>query len=346
MDLNDDFDFLDSLEVATPEPTTPDTTDTDTTAQDTTVDITPSTDDTTPDTVVETTADDKSETIEAYYNFLKENEVLSVDDEFKFDGSPEKLQEALDITKSSYIAKAYENLLDKLPEQGKALLSYFYNGGQDLQDYLDAYSAPSASKLDISTEEGQRKAVFQWYKATSQHSDDRINKFIARLELDDSLESEATSALEELKTIEETKAADLVKLAQSKREQQENQYREERELLKKVIPTIADKTRQPKLESFLFNQIKKGNEVKTPFNFTLSQIGNNPEHLVQLADLLLDYDPTKGFSTKRLEQKNMTKQVTNLKDIIEQKLSPKSKLSSANNSSTKEDFDWGEFLTK
>jgi len=290
--------------------------------------------------------EDKSEVITSYFEFLKENNILSIEDDFKFDGTPEKLQEALDLTKNKYVTQAYDALLDKLPEQGKALLSYFYNGGDDLQDYLKAYDAPTTASLDVTTEAGQREAVFQWYKATTSHSDERINKFIARLELDDSLESEAASAIEELKTIEAEKSTELTKLAQHKKAQQEKQYREERELLQKIIPTIAEKPRQPKLESFLFNQIKRGDEVKTPFNFTLAQIGNTPEHLVQLADILLDYDPAKGFNMSRFEQRASSKNVNNLKDIIEQKLSPKSKLSSSSTSLVKEDFDWNEFLSK
>lgn len=339
MEINDEFDFLASLE-AQPEPDT--TPDTPPATPDT--DTPPATPDV-PDTD-EPAADTKSETIEAYFNFLKENEVLSLDDDFAFDGTPEKLQEALDTTKSKYVEQAYSALLEKLPEQGKALLSYFYNGGDNFQDYMDAFNSTPASKLDITTENGQREAVFQWYKATSKHTDDRINKFIARLELDDSLASEAESALEELKTIEANRTAELTELATQKKQQQETQYREERALLQKVIPTIADKSRQPKLESFLFNQIKKGDKVKTPFNFTLEQIGATPEHLVQLADILLDYNPTTGFNMSRLEQRVATKQVNNLKDIIEQKLSPKSKLSSSAASQIKDDFDWNEFITK
>lgn len=53
---------------------------------------------------------EKDEISSSYFNFLKEYKVLDTPDDFEFDGSPEKLEEALNTTKESLSKKAYQAL--------------------------------------------------------------------------------------------------------------------------------------------------------------------------------------------------------------------------------------------
>jgi len=101
------------------------------------------------------------------------------------------------------------------------------------------------------------------------------------------------------------------------------------EELTKAIETtpLLDNTRRNKVKGFFHNRLNVGGVETTEFNYTVERIFNNPEHLAQLADLLTDYDPKKGISTKRIEQKGATKETNNFKTLLTEKLNSKPKAS-------------------
>lgn len=136
------------------------------------------------------------------------------------------------------------------------------------------------------------------------------------------MEAEAYDALEELKELkkEETEAA--------MREAQLNQQEKERkakELRDNISETIKDseyisKERKSKIQAFMFNPIKKGTEVLTDYERNLRNIAKNPKHLVQLADIIFDYDNEKGINLERFKKIGESSANKSLKEKLENKM--------------------------
>jgi hypothetical protein len=61
----------------------------------------------------------------------------------------------------------------------------------------------------------------------------------------------------------------------------------------------------------------QGGYETTEFNLILNQVQTNPEHIIQLTSLLLDYDPSKGFNfDKVLSKKENTKAVKSFRQKL------------------------------
>lgn len=97
-----------------------------------------------------------------YYEFLKEYGVLSTPDDFEFDGTPEKLQQALDLTRESLKETTARSLWETLPEDFKPLLQYALAGGKSLDDYMEAYAQPDYTTLDLSNPDNQRRVMYDY----------------------------------------------------------------------------------------------------------------------------------------------------------------------------------------
>ncbi len=93
---------------------------------------------------------------------------------------------------------------------------------------------------------------------------------------------------------------------------------------RKEIESLVDKLsleteRKSKLKGFINNEmnVRKGYPSLSHFLYTLRQIGQNKEHLVQLADILIDYTPEKGLSLDRIENKIKASTTSKLREKID-----------------------------
>lgn len=179
--------------------------------------------------------------------------------------------------------------------------------------------------------------MFQYYKETSNHSDDRIKKIIARLD-EDSREEEARDAIDELKTIRSERQEELLQSLEKQRVD-EAKAAEQRtlELISAIDTTsFIHPQRKPKIKSFFFDPLQIEGQSVTQFNYYINSILQKPEHQAQLADILLDYNPQSGFNMERFEKRSATKKTQSFRDLLEAKLDPKSRTSSGSLIRTKE----------
>lgn len=100
---------------------------------------------------------------------------------------------------------------------------------------------------------------------------------------------------------------------------------------KTSIATTIDKTahdslRKNRIKQVLFSPIKTGDRTATEFDTNLDSILANPEHLVQLADILADYNPKIGFNFDRIKKQLKSESTTTFKKLIQEKLDTKSKV--------------------
>lgn len=279
-----------------------------------------------------------------YFEVMKEQGMIIVPDDFKFDGKAETLQKAFDLTKKAQLDEVADELWQSLPEKFKPLLEYGLNGGTSVEDFIAAHGA-DYTKLDYTKEDDQKKIMTEFYRKTTSHSDEKIRKFIQRLEDAGDLEGEAETTLKELIDLQEDEKA---KLTQKAKQENAARERSQQEFVKKLSDTIddsyKDQAERNKMRAFFFNPIKyQDGSVSTEFESFINVIRSTPSHLVQLADFLRTFDPKKGFDYTRYEVKGQTKANTQFKKLIDQKLTdPKQKLTGSLPASPST-FDYEEF---
>lgn len=286
--------------------------------------------------------DEDSDVSTQYFNFLKEYGVLNTPEDFEFDGTPETLQKALDLTKENLREETAKALWDTLPSDFKPLLKYALAGGQSIETYLDAYAQPDYASLDLSDEANQRKVMYDYYAMTSPHSPEKINKMINRLAESGALEEEAIETAPELVELVDQRKQELIQQAAAEKAAQEAQVQEQTKKLNTVIEALpnVDATRKNRLKTFMFTPVKYEEGYSTQLNKTINQVISNPEHFVQLADLLADYNPDKGFNLERLKTQLKSENNSTFRELINSKLDPKTKVKGTSNKPLKEDFNW------
>lgn len=272
--------------------------------------------------------DEDSEIPKAYYEFLKNNNVLFLEDDYEFDGTAAGLETALVKTRENLAAQAINALWSKLNPDFQAALKYNLDGGTDFSKFASTYgTSTDYSDYDLSKIDDQKAIVAKYYKETSNYSDERINKFINKLIETEDLYDEAEEAKDYLKKLTEKRKADLLEQTEKERAARESQIEEWR---KTVINTVDSsdipKSRKSKVQSFLLNPVQREGAVSTDFERTLTAIFQNPQHYVQLADLLYNYDTKKGLDLTRFVDKNKTQATSKFQKELEEAMKSGGKL--------------------
>lgn len=274
-----------------------------------------------------------------YFEFLKDFNVLDLPEDFKFDGTPEALEKALTITKESALKKAEESLLSRLPDDFKPLLQYGLAEGKDLNAYLSTFSKEvDYESAPVESLEDQRKIVYESFKLTSKYDDEKILKMIKSLEVSGDLEDAAKEAKEDLVNFQKSRRDNFVAEQKRLQEEQAAKYEEYKtSMFESIDKTPHDSLRKNRLKQVLFSPIERGNVKSTEFNFNLESIFDTPEHLVQLAELIADYNPKIGFNFDRLKNQLKSASATEFKKNVLEKLDTTQ--TKVNGASTKIDSD-------
>jgi hypothetical protein len=295
------------------------------------------------------TEDDDNQ-LNSYYEFLKKNNVLVLEDDFQFDGTPEAFESALEKTKENLAKQAISALWSKLNPDFQAALKFNLDGGNSFEEFANVYGKKAdVSNYDLNSIEDQKKIVRNYYKQVSNYTDDRINKFVNKLIETEDLRDEAEEALEYLKTYEQEQKAKLLQETEQKRTEHESRVQQWRESIVENINTsqIPDK-RKSKVQAFILNPIQKGDNVATDFERTITNIFQNPDHYIQLADFLSSsYDPKKGLDFSRFIEKDKTKVTSKFQKELEDALkSPTKKGGTLQKPNFETKLDWDTILTQ
>ena len=294
-------------------------------------------------------SDDSGNVYQNYYDHLSETGFLTVPDDFEFDGTPEKLEEAFNVSEQRKWESLKQNLLAQIPEEGKPLLNYFIAGGRDINAYLDTYGELDLETVDVTNRSDQKKVLKEYYQKISRFSPEKADKMIDKLEALDALEEETADALKELEVYSQQAKQQLIQETERNRIAAEEAAREERANIQKAITStkfIPD-SRKNKVKAFLFNKISRSgdNTESTEYNRYLSSISANPEHVAQLGDILEStYDPKKGFDMSRFQQEGKTEATKTFRDSLESKLDPSTKMSGKGSPPKNNDISWEEVI--
>lgn len=293
-------------------------------------------------------ADDEYKDLNIYaqhYHILKASGLIDSQEDVNIEDA-DSLVEVIEKAKSNIFEQTANSMWEALPDDFKPLLEYALAGGNDLKKFLStAEQKLNYEEIDLSTAENQKAVIREFYKKTTNYSDDRINKLIDKAALTDSLYEDAEESLNELKEIS---AAELAKLAQEQAAQQEAQRIKEEQMRKVFADTIEKvefipKDRKGKVKGYLLNVQVYDGEPDTQFNRTLKMISANPEHLVQLADVLMSYDEKKGLTLDRITKIESTKATKSLKDKL-QSITQTSPAGKGAHQKPSNAFSWDEFL--
>lgn len=278
-----------------------------------------------------------------YFNFLKENDVLVTDEDFEFTGSAEDIQTALHQTRNNLETKVKQQFWEALPENLKPLLEYTLAGGKDIDQFL-SYSRPlDFDNIDLEDPISQKLIVKEQWKLTSNFSDEKIEKLINRLEESNSLREAAQEALLEIEEDRKNKQARLLQEAKTAEVEQARALEEQRKNIEQELASIQEPKRQDRVKNFVLSPVRTEQGYTSEFNLALSSILSNPKHLVQLADILADYNSNNGFNFERLKKQFKSEAAKSFRELLDSKLTvPKS--GSPTPSKSNEDFDWDKWM--
>lgn len=270
--------------------------------------------------------DDEEEdsSAEGYFNFLKEQGVLNLPDDFEFDGSSEKLEEAFEVSKQLQKQQAAQEIWAALPPKFQTVLEYGLNGGTDFSKIESLYDGVDYDAFDLENTEHLKAIATEYYKVFTKFSDDKIKRTINRLEQTDLLEDEAEAFLPELKAYKQQEKDRLIQEAAEQEAQNTKIINESFNMFTEHVKSLDGLSDNRKVE--IVNSIWTvgeygGYKDVTYFNYIDAVIKSNPEHLAQLAEMYLDYDPNKGFKTNDLAVKKAERKANNtFKNRLEQQL--------------------------
>ena len=285
-----------------------------------------------PDPSPDPDPEDDEEIIKAHVSFLKEYGV--VDEEVT----------SLEEAKAKIHEQAVNSLVSKLPQEFLPILEFALSSPQaDVKSFMELQrSSLSLDELDVNKVDHQKQIIKTFYKETTRHSDDKINRLIDALD-EDSLKEEAVDALTSLKTFYAEEQEALAEEAKAAEQARKKEFEAFQNKIKDSLSTIDEK-RAKLAYNFILSPIKADDKYTTRLNYTLSSILKNPQHVVQLADLLLEYTPEKGITTTRIEQKVKSKATESLRTLVDKQLSSERAKSRKTATPPKQTFNWGNFL--
>ncbi|RTL03503.1 hypothetical protein EKK58_12955 [Candidatus Dependentiae bacterium] len=251
---------------------------------------------------------------------------------------------SLEEAKAKIHEQAVNSLVSKLPQEFLPILEFALSSPQaDVKSFMELQrSSLSLDELDVNKVDHQKQIIKTFYKETTRHSDDKINRLIDALD-EDSLKEEAVDALTSLKTFYAEEQEALAEEAKEAEQARKKEFEAFQNKIKDSLSTIDEK-RAKLAYNFILSPIKADDKYTTRLNYTLSSILKNPQHVVQLADLLLEYTPEKGITTTRIEQKVKSKATESLRTLVDKQLSSERAKSRKTATPPKQTFNWGNFL--
>jgi hypothetical protein len=236
--------------------------------------------------------DDEFNPLKENFNFLKEQGLFVLPDDYKYDGTEEGFQKAVEDSKGEMFNLVANELYDKLPDELRDVVKYVLDGGDDINSFVN-YSNDPFKDIDI-YDEDVRKDVLKTYWKGKGLSDDKADKQATKSFDLGTDEEDASEALEELK---QSYAANKQKLEAQAKVQKENEKKAEQEALNKLYKTLNDSKEIDGVEitdadrkSFKdFTQTRyktNDNRVVTKFDAKLEEYLTDPGKFILLTKFL------------------------------------------------------------
>jgi len=285
--------------------------------------------------------------LKEFFTTLKDSNYLTVPEDFTFDGTTDSLAEAIDLTYESFKKSAQESLLNSLDEDSRLALKFALTYKKPIYSFYEETEVEpfDFSTIDLDELENQQEVVRTYLKKTTAFSDNKIENQIKSLSQSGEIVSEAKEYLGELIAFQEKERQELNNKIEQQRQKDRDDLLKWKEDRVNIIKSYkdADDARKAKLKAFVVNEVytDRSKAPVTELVQVLRMINNNPEHYVQLADVLMDYSPEKGIDYDRLTKRLNTKITSSLKDKLDDTaIVPKGKQI---RKKIEEEFNWDEW---
>jgi hypothetical protein len=275
---------------------------------------------------------------ESYFNFLKDQGLLILGEEFEFDGSLEGFEKAIETTRNNMANQGAMMIWNQLPEDYRLVLQHGLAGGNDISQVREIVSSQTdLDKLDIEDEITQERILETYLQRTTKYNKDRIARSISRLKASGDLEEEAETALSELKDIYKEEREALVQEQMKEKEENNKRLQESYTNFTQVVEDMKlPESKKKKLVSSVWSVGDYGDYKDVSyFNYVDYMIKSNPEHLAQLAEMYLDYDPDKGFQSDKARKRAKSEVTKTFRDSIDTLNKTKSRTKTGKNRKTK-----------
>ena len=271
------------------------------------------------------------------FELLKSESVLTLPDEYEFDGEVSGLRTAFETQRELDKQDVASQFIQSVPEQLRDIYEAALSGVDNIDELL-TLKKKSLTEFDTSTLESQKQIVER--NLIEKGIKESIAKQIVEsFEKDGSIEVEAKSIVDAGKKA----AQEQIKLLKQQKEQEQIEFAKQQEIQMKEFVTSLDTT----LDSIPWSADKKKQVVsdllvvdkdgRNSVQKKLDAIYANPKHLVEFVDFLSYYDGKEFNLTKykKIEQKEAQK----VKSEWEEKLSKSGNFSTKTNSRDEYNFD-------
>lgn len=273
--------------------------------------------------IIEKYGKDVKPEIVRHFSAIKER--LYLDEGFKFTGK--NIDEAYEQDEKNRNQLIAQNLVGKLPEKAKAILSVVIKAGVEISD----------EAFDKILEAGKAQIAFDFNTDDEDKNLDNAKRYLAAIYSDRGLKPKAIATI--IEDLEDTN--EVIKEAKEEKDKFDKEYRKIQE--KEVEQARQSKIETQKKAKLFVSEIDKVLEKEkytpqrkevirqnifskkdtgdTVILSKLKSIYNNPKAIVILSDLVSDYDEKTGEWKRDTTKKTKTEVVNEFKKNIEEKLS-------------------------
>lgn len=268
---------------------------------------------------IETDDPELKEVIDQFERARELGMFMGLPDDFKFDGSPEKTEEAFRIDQETRQALAFQQVESQIQDPYlKEVVEYGINGGKfaDVKKYLETQkSYLEISNLEIKDDTTAKEVLTKELKNKGL-KDSVIALAIEKHEDEGTLQEEAKEIVKNWTKQKETEKRTLELQAKQAKEQEARENAEyERNFIETLKKSNLPKQKQDQVLG-AFDPINIDGNTYTRYELIRSTIENNPEHFIQYLDLLNSYNPKTGFELSQIKNQGKTEQTKKIHDIL------------------------------
>lgn len=271
---------------------------------------------------VDSDTEEEDDYLKVNFDYLKQMGALILPDDYEFKATEKGFQKALEDSKVNAQRLIFEQMFEELPQQGREVLNYFYQGGRDIQGFLKLYEAPDYAAMDVTDNEAVQEAIVREHRRkTTKFSEAKIEKELETLKDSYRLAEEAEEARQELANLSKAEKEAKLEADRAASIAERQAIQQEITELGGLLKTVKEVNGIPienKDASLIINSLYKpikltDGTTTTSFNFKLTRALADPKLRALLAKLVeTDFD----FST--LARKTETKAAIALKERLKE----------------------------
>ena len=294
-------------------------------------------------------SEEEDDVIKTGYEVFKDSIFKYLPEDYKFKATEKGFEEAVTKVEETLFESIHSQYLQKFETNPKATeyLNFIVetNGKGDIDKWVDINLKNNYSDEDLTDETIQKKVITEYYKLTGIEDEDIEDK-LNDLEDLNKLEKESKLALKYINKYKETSTDELINDVKVTETKLKEVYDNNKQVLTSLLTeSKIPSVRKQKIVEEILEPVKlqNGSEM-TMLDYRINVIKSNPEHIIQFANFLLNYDPNTGFDVKNIVSKTENTKTTKslrskLEEVERNSTMTKSKSNTSYRGKTEKDID-------